>query len=287
MLASSFHVSADQSIEFINGENVPTNEDIQCNNNPIENFREFTRIYTELAEDEKKDFLSEAGITEESFKSFKAFTELDWKFDGSHPLQNSHSSISIPDGYALVLGSDADAIYKNIGEPAVESLEAYVCNLSNLDNAVLFQNFQIGYVSTDDWKDIDPKALLSAIIENTEEGNKERLKNGNSEMHTLGWIQEPTLDKHSNTVYWAIELDRGENENIINAVALRLGREGYEEITWVTPISAYVPLGGELEVMLRAHRFDAGYRYDDYKAGDRIAEYGIAALVAASMGEKC
>ena len=38
--------------------------------------------------------------------------------------------------------------------------------------------------------------------------------------------------------------------------------------------------------MLHAHSFDAGYRYEDYTTGEKVASYGIAALVAASVGGK-
>jgi uncharacterized membrane-anchored protein len=38
--------------------------------------------------------------------------------------------------------------------------------------------------------------------------------------------------------------------------------------------------------MLRSHSFDSGYRYKDYRTGDKIASYGIATLVAATVGGK-
>jgi uncharacterized membrane-anchored protein len=283
MMATACYVSAEQSID---AENMQENEENQFGDNLIENYRTFIRICNGLTAEEKKDFLSDAGLTEESFKSLKAFAALDWMFDGSHSLPNSNSSISIPDGYALVTGSDADAIFKNDGEPAVESLEGYVCNFSNFENAVLFQYFNTGYISTDDAEELDSKTLLDSIIENTQKSNRERRKNGNSEIQVIGWVQEPTFDKESNTVYWAIESESGENENTINAVALRLGREGYEQITWITSKSSYTHLSGDLDVMLRAHNFDVGYRYNDYTVGDKVAEFGIAALVAASIGGK-
>jgi len=73
---------------------------------------------------------------------------------------------------------------------------------------------------------------------------------------------------------------------LVNSIALRLGRKGYERLNWVTEKSSYVPFGGELDVMLRAHSFETGYKYADFVEGDKIATYGIAGLIAATLGTK-
>ena len=263
-----------------------TNQEELLGNNAIENLRALTTVYAGLTADEKEDFLSELGLTEEVFKSLGAWSRLDWKTKGKHPLPLSNSTISIPSGYALVTGKDAVAVYTIEGETANECLEAFVCESDNFDNSVVFQNIKTGYISIDDWKEINPKELLEGIIQNTEEDNKERRKRGSAELHVIGWIQEPTLDQHTNTVYWAIEADSGDDENLVNSVAIRLGREGYEKITWITSRSSYVPFGGHLDTMLRAHSFDPGYRYNDFRTGDKLAGYGIATLVAATVGGK-
>jgi uncharacterized membrane-anchored protein len=93
------------------------------------------------------------------------------------------------------------------------------------------------------------------------------------------------LDRQTSTVYWAIEgsTDQG---RIANSIALRLGRNGYERLNWIADRTSYVPLAGQLDVMLRAHSFDPGYRYSDHKPDDKTALYGIAGLVAAVAGAK-
>lgn len=278
-------VSAEDSIVASNAE-IETNQEQLFGQNAIERLRTLTKVYAGLTPDEKRNFLSEAELTEEAFKSLGNWSELNWKTEGRHQLPLSNSTISIPCGYALVTGNDAIAIYTIEGEPVNEFLEAYVVDSSNFDSSVVFQNIKTGYVSIDDWKEIDPKELLEEIIKNTEEDNKERRKRGSTELHVIGWVQQPTLDQNTNTVFWAIEADSGDNENLINSVAIRLGREGYEKITWITSQSSYVPFGGHLDTMLRAHSFDPGYRYNDYKKGDKLAGYGIATLVAATVGGK-
>ena len=73
---------------------------------------------------------------------------------------------------------------------------------------------------------------------------------------------------------------------IVNSIALRLGRKGYEQLNWITDRSNYVPVGGQLDIMLRAHSFDPGYQYSDHSPGDKTALYGIAGLVAVVAGAK-
>lgn len=97
---------------------------------------------------------------------------------------------------------------------------------------------------------------------------------------------ELILDRNTKTVYWAIEAITEGQENIVNSVAIRLGKEGYEKITWVVQKPSYEHFGSHLDIMLRAHSFDQGYRYKDYTTGDKVAGYGVATLVAATVGGK-
>jgi uncharacterized membrane-anchored protein len=156
-----------------------------------------------------------------------------------------------------------------------------------INNVVFFSNNAEGYISISDWEDLDSAELLNAVRENTESANSERKKNGFDQMHIVGWVQEPTFDRNTNTVYWAIEHQvENSEENGFNSVALRLGRNGYEKLIWIGEMSAYKASGGELDVMLKAHQFDPGYAYSDYVSGDALAGYGIASLVAATAGAK-
>lgn len=255
--------------------------------NGIERIRALVKVHAGLTAKEKKIFLSENGLTKKEFKELKALAELNWKTEGTHVLPLSNSSISIPNDYALLTGDDAVALYTVEGKFVGEFLEAYICDSSSFQNEIVFQNFKTGYISIDDWKGINSKELIDEITQGTEERNEERRKQGSNELHVIGWIQEPTLDQSTNTVFWAIEAsDSGNDDNLVNAVAIRLGREGYEQLTWITSRSSYVSSGGPLDTMLSAHSFDQGYRYSDYVTGDKLAEYGIASLVAVTAGGK-
>lgn len=82
--------------------------------------------------------------------------------------------------------------------------------------------------------------------------------------------------------YWALEAkDEGNGRSFVNSIALRLYLKGYD-----TSKDCYVASGGKLELLLDSHRYEEGFRYSEYKSGDKVAKYGIAALAAASVGGK-
>ena len=226
-------------------------------------------------------------MTEEEMEYFLAFWGLDWKNAGAQELEISHSILVVPEGYLAVTGDDARKVNSLVqGDDEDDSVEAVVIS-EDFSDMVVFYSFNEGYVSIDDWNSIKPKELLKEISENTEKANLNRKKNGISELHVVDWIQEPSLDKHNNTIFWAIEcLNEEDGSHIVNSVALRLGRNGFEHIVWVVDKERYISFGGTLDVMLRAHSYDPGYRYTDFSKSDRVASYGIASLVAAIVGGK-
>jgi uncharacterized membrane-anchored protein len=85
-------------------------------------------------------------------------------------------------------------------------------------------------------------------------------------------------------VRWAFEAKEDDSIVIVNSVALALARDGFEKLTWIGSKDA---LGdGLLNVGLGSFSLPPGKQYSDFKAGDTVAEYGIAGLVAVVLGAK-
>jgi uncharacterized membrane-anchored protein len=107
-------------------------------------------------------------------------------------------------------------------------------------------------------------------------------------MHVVGWLERPHYNKSTRTVTYAMEL-KDKDGSWANAFALRLGRVGYTEFTWVGSVGLFQGAGGRpalLDQALASHRYEDGYRYEDFQEGDEVAAYGIAGLVAAAVGAK-
>jgi uncharacterized membrane-anchored protein len=64
-----------------------------------------------------------------------------------------------------------------------------------------------------------------------------------------------------------------------------LARDGFERLIWV---GAKKDAGENdlLKVAQASFAFPMGSRYGDFQAGDKVAEYGIAGLVASVLGAK-
>jgi uncharacterized membrane-anchored protein len=213
-----------------------------------------------------------------------AIARLHWVNAGTLKLPLSGGRVALPQGYRMVLGEDARRLSVLSGNPDDSGVEAVVLS-PKFEDEIVFQSVNEGYVSLNDWTHVDPNNMIRSILDGTEQANTERRRQGLDEIHVIGWLQEPTLDRQTSTVYWAIEgsTDHG---NIVNSIALRLGRNGYERLNWIADRINYASVGGQLDVMLRAHTFEPGFQYADHQPGDKAALYGIAGLVATVAGAK-
>jgi len=209
---------------------------------------------------------------------------MHWVRTGSVALDASKSSISLPPDYIMISGPEArrfDFISNAQEDP---NIEAVVVNRKT-DNVVFFQYHNEGFITTDDWSDVDAAKMLTEIRDSTEASNADRRKQNVEELHVVDWIQQPVFDRQQNVVFWTLRL-HAVSGDLVNAIALRLGRYGYEEMIWVTDQKAYSAGPNDQKAMLQAHSFDPGARYADHIGGDKLAGYGIASLVAVAAGAK-
>jgi len=245
-------------------------------------------VHPELAaEDEGASVYEQelAEMSEEERETITALEKLEWNGPGEYSLSGSHATLKVPENYALLTGESAHKFLEITKELPAPLLEALVIG-ADFQNHIYFAGINEGYVSIDEWGDINPATLLKEIQEQTLEQNAERKKLGRGPIYVKGWLQEPTLDKNTNIVHWALEIVSENGQSSANSVAFKLGRNGYEEILLLTDKESFVPFGGDLDVMLKAFNYEPGFRYDDYTVGDKVAEYGIATLVAAAAGGK-
>jgi uncharacterized membrane-anchored protein len=217
-----------------------------------------------------------------------AYDALKWQNDpGTYKLPASHAAIELPSDQSVLLGADAERFSWLASGTEFPGTEAVLTDNSG-KVLVYYEWRDEGYINDSDWADVDGDELLTQYREATTASNKERVANGFQPMEVVGWLEPPHYDKASQTVTYAMEL-KDKDSNWTNAVALRLGRAGYTEFTWVGPIDQFKSAGGRpalLDQALATHSFDEGYRYQDFKEGDKVAAFGIAGLVATALGIK-
>ena len=147
-----------------------------------------------------------------------------------------------------------------------------------------------GYIKDDDAKEWDVEAMLEQLKEGTTEQNKERAARNLPELETRGWVEKPQYDAATHRLIWSIDVlekNKPDQNPAINYNTYQLGREGFIELTMVTDLNSvdqYKPIAREL---LGNIEFNEGKRYSDFNAAtDKVAEYGLAALVGGLAAKK-
>ena len=209
---------------------------------------------------------------------------LPWEYElKDYEFDRSRSTFTLSKGYALLRGESArryDSLVQ--GTPEDPNTEALMVNHDS-ETQLIFNFYEDGYVSLDSWQDLDADVLLQEIAEATEQSNAGRSGGEVSYLKIGEWLQKPALNRENNSVSWVFEVMDGD-EKYVNAITIKLGRKGYEKITWISSYDNYLQSTSEMELQVSHHEFDTGYRYADYSVGDKLAGLGIAGLVALTAG---
>lgn len=187
--------------------------------------------------------------------------------DDANLLMQMGGNSENPNRYGLVLPEQDD--------------EDWLVDLNYVDS---------GYIKDDDAKDWDTAHMLEALKEGNEEQNKVRKAKGIAEIETHGWIEQPHYDAATHRLIWSIDVHekgKADDNPAVNYNTYALGRKGYINLTLVTDskdIAKYKPVAQQL---LADIEFNQGERYADYNAAtDKVAEYGLAALVGGVAAKK-
>lgn len=185
------------------------------------------------------------------------------------------ATIRLKPGYTY-LGADDTKVLMELMENPSSGSEYYV-GPEDMRWFAVFAYDDSGHIKDDE--EIDSDALLASVREGTEAGNRERRKRGWAEMQILGWQYEPFYEKESNRLAWAI-LAESEGIPIVNYNTRLLGRTGVMSATLVADPETLDEAVAEFGTVLEDFEFNAGQRYAEFQPGDKVAKYGLAALVA-------
>lgn len=147
-----------------------------------------------------------------------------------------------------------------------------------------------GYVKDDDARDWKADELLKSYQEGTEASNEARQKMGAPAIEVLGWAEKPAYDAAAHRLVWAMSSrEKGAPADAaqgVNYNTYALGREGYFSLNLVTDLPQLPAHKPAAQALLGALAYKDGKRYADFKEGEPIAEYGLAALVVGVAAKK-
>jgi uncharacterized membrane-anchored protein len=134
-----------------------------------------------------------------------------------------------------------------------------------------------GYVKDDE--KLDPDSLLKSLQENNVRGAEKRKRLNLTALTLVGWYTPPSYDPQTHFLEWGTRLRSDDNTETVNYTVRLLGRGGVMQATLVSSPATFDADVREFKGALQSFSFLPGETYAEFRQGDKIAEYGLAALV--------
>src|SRR5262249_20120415 len=111
------------------------------------------------------------------------------------------------------------------------------------------------------------------------------------EIEVIGWVESPAYDAGRHRLVWSAQSrQKGEPDGAergVNYNTYALGRDGYISMNLVTGMNTIEAAKPVPRRRLAALEYNPGKRYSDFDSStDRIAEYGLAALIGGVAAKK-
>ncbi|MFY2835448.1 DUF2167 domain-containing protein [Achromobacter xylosoxidans] len=200
--------------------------------------------------------------------------------------------VHLPESMFFVPRIQADRLMAAYGNGKDPSLLGVVMPKSDDDDWVITVNFdKAGYIKDDDAKNWNVSELLDSLRDGTEESNVERKKRGFPELVMDGWVEAPKYESSTQRLVWSVAVKhKGETANdnpTVNYNTYALGRDGYITLDLITQKNLVPKDKTAVLTLLDNLKYVEGKRYADFNSStDKVAEYGLAALVAGVAAKK-
>jgi uncharacterized membrane-anchored protein len=214
---------------------------------------------------------------EQEDEAAKFLNSLPWTVGPGTAKVGNQAEIKVPEGARFTGSAGTRKMLEMMHNPTAGSELGLLTN-DQLDWFVIFEFEDIGYVKDADKEKLDGKAMLESLREGNEAGNEERKKRGWAPITIVGWHTAPFYNKETNNLEWCIK-GASEGHDIVNYNTRILGRGGVMSANLlVAPeqLDATLP---NIKTMLKGFSYTDGQKYSEWKSGDKIAKYGLSALV--------
>jgi uncharacterized membrane-anchored protein len=197
----------------------------------------------------------------------------------------SLAEVKLPETVAFADGNDTRKLLEAMGNITHGSEQGIIApKADGEDWFIVFDWHPVGYVKDEEKDQIDADALFKSISENTERSNEERKKRGMPALHVVRWADPPRYDATTHNLTWALVGRNDGGKESVNYNVRVLGREGVMSVTLVDEPQNLAKTKPQVDAVLAAFSYKLGKRYAEWVPGDKVAEYGLTALVAAGAG---
>lgn len=195
------------------------------------------------------------------------------------------AALDVAEGFVFANAKDTQDLLQKFGNPTSGHEMGLVSPASDDEDwLIVFEWAPVGFVKDDDKGKIDADGLLNSIRDATEAGNDERKKMGGGELHVKDWVIPPYYDSETHNLVWALEAVDESGNKVVNYNLRMLGRRGYMSATLITDPEALESNKGQIDTVLAGYSFKNGGGYADFVSGDKLAGYGLTALVVGGAG---
>lgn len=220
-------------------------------------------------------------------ESEQLFASIKWQEGPDSARIGTESQIAVPANCQFTGAAGARTfMLATENPPAGDELGVLLCSESEESDPwfVVFSFDDSGYVKDTDAAELDADAILSSFREGTEQANKERVSRGWAPVIIKGWVRQPFYDPRTNNLTWAMEAtSEGEGGSVNHSVRL-LGRGGVMKADLVVDPANLAATLPAFDRIVASHAFLPGRKYSEWREGDKLAGYGLTALIAGGAG---
>jgi len=200
---------------------------------------------------------------------------LRWQKGPAEVQIGTLATLRVPDGMMFLDAADTRRFLELTGNPPRDN--NYTLAPKDHGWFAIFRFDSRGYVKDDE--KLDPDHLLKALQAGDAKGNQERNRLKMTPLYTDGWHVPPHYDAESKRLEWGVRLRTEQGEKIVNYTVRILGRRGVMQAILVSDPQQLDRDMVAFKAALQGYDFASGQRYSEFRAGDHVAEYGLAALV--------
>lgn len=205
----------------------------------------------------------------------KKIQALEWKEGPAQGNIAGKANIALKDGLRFLDAKNTSDFLVLLGN--LPQSDSYAVSTKNLSWFSVFSFVEEGYVKDDE--KIDADALLAVLKENNVHSIEERGKRGLPKLYLDGWFISPRYDSETKRLEWATVLHDDSGSKTVNFSTKLLGRKGHMDAILVSDPQSLETDVKEFKKALTGFDFVPGERYSEWTRGDKVAAYGLGALI--------
>jgi uncharacterized membrane-anchored protein len=201
--------------------------------------------------------------------------KLAWQVGPTEGRISDKATIMVPEGYVFLDAKNTSRFLELAGNPPRDG--HFLFAPKSLHWWSVFAFDAAGYVKDDE--KIDADSLLKQMQASDGPANEERKKLGLGEIITVGWEVPPHYDSETKRLEWGKRLKSGSGEFVVNYSTRLLGRSGVMSAILVGDPQTLAQDTQAFKASLKEFSYVPGEKYSEFKQGDKMAQYGLAALI--------